>query len=145
MGRKNEIHAFDYAVVEFVAELNHLFRFALNTIELQIAGGLRVETKVRPPLEMQATIWPASWPKTSQLSVRFQKCYRDGEGAWKAFEGALVARHLPHQFSEFLFECHWDENGYYRFKGKNLESEMLLKRLHTARAATELDLKHLLD
>jgi len=140
-----EIHALNYAIIEFVAELNHLFRFAINPIELQIAGGLKIETEMRSPIETLICIQPASWPKTSQISIRFQKSYREGDGAWKAFEGTLIARHLPREFSEFSFECNWDLDGYYLFRGKNLESEMLLKRLHTARAATELNLKHLLD
>lgn len=145
MKKTRMIGALDYAVVEFLCALNHLFRFAINSMELGIAGGLDIKAEVCAANQMRVKIRPASWPESSQISVRFQKDYREGEGSWKAFEGAMVARHLPDRFSEFFFDCGWDSNGYYRFGGKSVESERLLEYLHTARAATELNLKHLLD
>ncbi len=145
MKSKREIHMIDYAVVEFVSALDHLFRFAINPLELQIVGGLDVETESCSSLEVRIRIRPVSWPTTSQIYARFQKNRREGEGSWKAFEGILLARHLPREFSEFAFECQWDLNGYYRFRGRGTGDEALLKRLHTARAATELNLQHLMD
>lgn len=135
---KREIHALDYAIVELVSALDQLFRFAVNPIALQIAGGLNTEVEEHSPIEMQVRVRPTSWPNTSWIFIRFQKNMREGEGSWKAFEGRLIARHLPEEVSEFRFNCEWDLNGYYRFGGKGTEDEQLFKRLLTARAATEI-------
>lgn len=134
MGKSREIHAIDYAIIEFVCALSHIFRLAINPIELKIAGGLKVEVVERSPIETFVRVRPACWPDTSQISIRFQKSYREGEGSWKAFEGMLIARHLPREFSEFAFECDWCMEGYYRFHGKYEGDEKTLGRLQTTQA-----------
>ena len=137
---RREIHAFDFAIVEFVSALDRLFRSTVNPTGLKIAGGLNVEMEKHLPTEVRVRIRPASWPTTSWIYVRFQKNYIEGEGPWKAFEGNLVARHLPQEFSEFAFECRWDSDGYYRFRGRGTDDERTLRQILIAKAAAKPNL-----
>jgi|SRR3989344_3683150 len=134
MKMKREIHALDYAVVELVSALEGLFRFAINPLELKIAGGLNIEKDIRSVYEVRVRIRPVSWPEGSQIFARFHK---GGEDAWKAFKGNFIATHLPSEFSDFHFSCEWDMNGYYRFRGSGTSDQALFDRLLYAQAATK--------
>lgn len=138
MQKRREIGSLDYAIVEIVSALDRLFRFALDPSALQIAGGLNIEIQGEQlTIDTKVRIQPVSWPSAYGITVRFQK---EPEG-WKAFEGFLIGRHLPSKFSEFSFECRWDPNGYYRFRGKGTGDQEVFKSLLAARATAEIKLK----
>lgn len=128
---KREITAFEYAVVEIVCALDRLFRFSTYPF---VTGGLDIEYAVTMQTTQSVRIIPNGWTEGNRIFLRFHK----DVGEWKAFEGNIIARHLPQEFSRFAFECHWDLNGYYRFRGKGTDDEILFKRLLTDRGVTEM-------
>lgn len=128
MKRKREVYALDYAIVECVSALERLFRSSVHPLILSIAGGLNIEAETvnEPSPEIRVWIRPVSWPTGNRIYARF--C-RTGEGLWAAFEGALIARHLPHEMSEFTFECSRRLDGEYDFRGRGTADKALLKLL----------------
>lgn len=134
-----KIRELDYSVVEFACALEGLFRFAVDPSVFQITGEMGVEVELEDHKgykEARAHISPARWPSESGVFVRLCRV----GGVWKVFEGHLIARHLPEEFSEFHFRCDGVSGHPYKFGGIGTKDEVLLKRLLAARVAAETEI-----